>query len=306
MLDNDVQGGGLERALIDRFLRDTQRGTNEQFATSFVLLARSLGIEARVATGFVAGGEDDATVSAAGDRVVLSSADADVWPEVQLGDGSWLAYDPVPAEEAADGAPPPPEPQVQTPAAPQPPIAPATGVGQRGDRRRPGHRRRVRRRPVDRAHLGRPRFGRARRDRPASARRGRGHRRREVPAAQKRLRVTDPAARIRGAWASATDALVDAGLNIRRSTDERGDRPLRHPGRSRRCGTAATARDAVERSHLRHATASRHPRRGRCLVPRFDRAVRRLDAHPMAAAALAPESALAAAGDAVSGHRLTA
>ncbi|NTU51383.1 MAG: transglutaminase domain-containing protein, partial [Candidatus Aminicenantes bacterium] len=43
-----VQGGGLERALIDRFLRDTQRGTSEQFATSFVLLARSLGIEARL------------------------------------------------------------------------------------------------------------------------------------------------------------------------------------------------------------------------------------------------------------------
>jgi hypothetical protein len=124
VLDNDVQGGGLERALIDRFLRDTQRGTNEQFATSFVLLARSLGIEARVATGFVADGDDDTTASVSEDRVVLSSADADVWPEVQLGDGSWLAYDPVPAEEAADGAPPPPEPQVQTAAAPQPPIAP--------------------------------------------------------------------------------------------------------------------------------------------------------------------------------------
>ncbi len=55
VLDNDVQGGGLEMALIDRFLRDTQRGTNEQFATSFVLLTRSLGIEARVATGFCRG-----------------------------------------------------------------------------------------------------------------------------------------------------------------------------------------------------------------------------------------------------------
>ncbi len=123
VLDSDVQGGGLEQALIDRFLRDTQRGTAEQFATSFVLLARSLGIEARVATGFVAG-DDGATVTPPGQPLVLTSADAEVWPEVQLNDGSWIAYDPVPADEADDGAPPPPEPQVQTPAAPQPPIAP--------------------------------------------------------------------------------------------------------------------------------------------------------------------------------------
>ena len=47
VLDSNVQGGGLEQALIDRFLRDTQRGTSEQFAAAFVLLARSLGIEAR-------------------------------------------------------------------------------------------------------------------------------------------------------------------------------------------------------------------------------------------------------------------
>jgi len=124
VLDSDVQGGGLEQALIDRFLRDTQRGTSEQFATSFVLLARSLGIEARVATGFVADDDTGTTVGAPGEPLVLTSSAAEVWPEVQLVDGSWISYDPVPTEEAADGAPPPPEPQVQTPAAPQPPIAP--------------------------------------------------------------------------------------------------------------------------------------------------------------------------------------
>ncbi len=121
VLDSEVQGGGLEQALIDRFLRDTQRGTAEQFATSFVLLARSLGIEARVATGFVAEAGADA---APGGALTLASSGAEVWPEIELADGTWLAYDPVPPEEATDGAPPPPEPQVQSPAAPQPPIAP--------------------------------------------------------------------------------------------------------------------------------------------------------------------------------------
>ena len=68
VLDSNVQGGGLQQALIDRFLRDTQRGTPEQFATAFVLLVRSLGIEARVATGFVADGDpdDSATVRRSG------------------------------------------------------------------------------------------------------------------------------------------------------------------------------------------------------------------------------------------------
>jgi hypothetical protein len=218
VLDNDVQGGGLERALIDRFLRDTQRGTNEQFATSFVLLARSLGIEARVATGFVADGDDDTTASVSEDRVVLSSADADVWPEVQLGDGSWLAYDPVPAEEAADGAPPPPEPQVQTAAAPQPPIAPppesaneATSDDPVTDDTADGALSTaftwVVRGAVALAVILLPLLA------VAGVIVGAKYRRRRV-----RLRAADPATRIRGAWASATDALVDAGLDIRRST----------------------------------------------------------------------------------------
>jgi hypothetical protein len=37
---------------------------------------------------------------------------------------------------------------------------------------------------------------------------------------RRRLRAPDPADRIRGAWASATDALVDAGLAIERSNTD--------------------------------------------------------------------------------------
>ncbi len=120
VLDNDVQGGGLQQALIDRFVRDTRRGTTEQFVTAFVLLARSLGIEARVATGFVAdrANADPTTIGAPGASVTLRSDDADTWPEVQLTDGRWLAFDPVPDNEATDGEPPPPVPDAQTPAAP--------------------------------------------------------------------------------------------------------------------------------------------------------------------------------------------
>lgn len=122
LLDPAASGGGLQRALIVRFIRDTRRGNSEQFATSFVLLARSLGVDARVATGFEVDPERIERVEN-GSTIVLSSADAAVWPEVNV-DDQWLAFDPLPDEEVSEATEEPPEEQVQTPAAPQPPIAP--------------------------------------------------------------------------------------------------------------------------------------------------------------------------------------
>lgn len=213
VLDSNVQGGGLERALIDRFLRDTQRGTAEQFATSFVLLARSLGIEARVATGFVAD-TAGAAASSTGAPLTLTSSDAAVWPEVQLADGTWVAYDPVPDDEAADGAPPPPDPQVQTPAAPQPPIAPppesdndtTTADDESATTSEDALSTAlvwVLRGSIAVAVAVLP-FVLA-----AAVIVGVKYRRR-----RRRISAADAADRIRGAWASATDALVDAGLHI--------------------------------------------------------------------------------------------
>jgi hypothetical protein len=122
VLRSDASGGGLQRALIERFLRDTQRGNAEQFATAYVLLVRSLGVDARVATGFAVEpdrlGTDGEVLT-----LTLRSDDAVIWPEIRIGD-QWVAFDPVPEEEDSDAVPPPQEPQVQTPAAPQPPIAP--------------------------------------------------------------------------------------------------------------------------------------------------------------------------------------
>jgi Transglutaminase-like superfamily/TgpA N-terminal domain len=121
-LQSDAIGGGLQRALIDRFVRDTQRGNAEQFSTAFVLLARSLGVDARVATGFQA---DPTQISVENGvtTISMSSADAAIWPEIRIGEG-WVVFDPVPAEEASDANPPPPEPQAQAPSAAQPPIVP--------------------------------------------------------------------------------------------------------------------------------------------------------------------------------------
>ncbi len=221
VLDSNVQGGGLQQALIDRFLRDTQRGTREQFATAFVLLARSLGIEARVATGFVADIDSDGSdTAAAGEVLTLTSADAEVWPEVELADGQWLAFDPVPAEESTLEAPPPPEPQVQTPAAPQPPIAPPpepdneTLAPDEADTTESTSALSTAITWVIRGTVGiglllLP-FAAA-----AAVITTIKYRRRH-----RRLHATVPSERIRGAWASATDALVDAGLDISQSATD--------------------------------------------------------------------------------------
>ena len=207
ILSPNEPGGGLQRTLIERFVRDTQRGTAEQFATSFVLLARSLGVDARVATGFVAA---DPAVDG---TLTLRSSDAAVWPEVRVVDRGWIAFDPVPEEETSDTAPPPEEPAVQTPAAAQPPIAPppdpAADTQDDGDQddgtddgplsawslwlRRAGAVLAILLVPVAVVCLV---ILMAKRER-------------------RRRRLSGTAsARVRGAWAVATDRLVDAGLVI--------------------------------------------------------------------------------------------
>jgi len=63
-----------------------QRGTSEQFAASFAVLARLLGLPSRVVVGF--------TVKAGGGPV--RAADALAWPEVLFTDLGWVAFHPLP------------------------------------------------------------------------------------------------------------------------------------------------------------------------------------------------------------------
>lgn len=215
VLDSEAPAGGLQQVLIDRFLRDTRRGNREQFATGFVLLARSLGVQARVATGF------EVEPSPSAEALLITSANASIWPEVQLVDGTWVAFDPVPAEETTDSVPEPPEPQVQAPAAPQPPVAPPPEV----DSDAPDADQDVTDAASDGwsdAELWAIRVGVGAGVVVLPLLLGIGlillakrHRRR------RRLRAAVPADRIRGAWASATDELVDAGLQIAPSSTDR-------------------------------------------------------------------------------------
>ncbi len=73
------------------FLFTGRRGHCEYFASSMVLLLRSLGIPARLQTGY-AGGEVDPD-----GEIVVRDSNAHAWVVARV-DGSWRVFDPTPAE----------------------------------------------------------------------------------------------------------------------------------------------------------------------------------------------------------------
>lgn len=72
---------------LTRFLLGEKRGTTEQFAAAYVVLARVIGLPARIAVGFRAAG--------AGDDVVVRSGDVLAWPEVAVEGIGWVPLDPA-------------------------------------------------------------------------------------------------------------------------------------------------------------------------------------------------------------------
>lgn len=207
LLDSNAPGSGQQLKLIQHFVDDTKRGTAEQFATAFVLMARSLGVDARIATGFVVPPDE---LSAPLD---LRSTSAAVWPEVKLVDQGWLPFDPVPAEETSDAESPPPPPAAQSPAAVQPPIPPPTERAGEEPTATPAEQPGTGEWDAVRTWLARGSIVAGLAVLPILVGVGsivvvKWARRR------RRLRADDPARRITGAWANTTDSLVDAGLTI--------------------------------------------------------------------------------------------
>ena len=78
---------------VDWFLAETGKGTCGQFSSAFVLMARSVGIPARVVSGW-------AIDQTQGTQTVLSSQ-AHQWAEVGFSDLGWVTFEPT----AAGGAP---------------------------------------------------------------------------------------------------------------------------------------------------------------------------------------------------------
>jgi transglutaminase-like putative cysteine protease len=79
---------------LGHFLTVSHRGTSEQFATAFAVMARSLGLPCRVVVGFRQGEQ----VSAQMWRV--RGGDALVWPEVAFDKLGWVPFYPTPSATA--------------------------------------------------------------------------------------------------------------------------------------------------------------------------------------------------------------
>ena len=76
---------------VDWFLFDARIGYCEQFATAETLMLRSLGIPARVATGYSTGQYDPVL-----DQAVVRAQDAHAWVEVYFKGHGWVPVDPSP------------------------------------------------------------------------------------------------------------------------------------------------------------------------------------------------------------------
>ncbi|GAB4193603.1 MAG: hypothetical protein Kow00105_07770 [Phycisphaeraceae bacterium] len=83
-----------DEPIID-FLFNTRTGHCELFASALAAMTRSIGMQTRVVTGFMAG-----EYNQIGGYFVVRQSDAHAWVEVNLGpDRGWRSFDPTPAAE---------------------------------------------------------------------------------------------------------------------------------------------------------------------------------------------------------------
>jgi hypothetical protein len=83
---------GEDRDLVDAFLFDIRRGYCDYFASAFVVMARSVGLPARLAVGYASGRE------VAPGQWVVTEADAHSWPEVYFEEIGWIPFEPTPSQ----------------------------------------------------------------------------------------------------------------------------------------------------------------------------------------------------------------
>ncbi|HMN96613.1 MAG TPA: DUF3488 and transglutaminase-like domain-containing protein [Phycisphaerales bacterium] len=79
---------------IVAFLTEYRAGHCELFASAMAALCRSVGVEARLITGFIAIEHDEAAK-----HYVVRESNAHAWVEVRSGPYTWATFDPTPAED---------------------------------------------------------------------------------------------------------------------------------------------------------------------------------------------------------------
>ncbi|MGI6207377.1 MAG: DUF4129 domain-containing transglutaminase family protein [Anaerolineae bacterium] len=91
--NTEVQAPPPGRDAVDYFLFESQEGYCNYFASAMAVMARSLGIPARVVAGY-APGQYDATR----DLYVVNASGAHSWPQLYFPGYGWLDFEPTPAQ----------------------------------------------------------------------------------------------------------------------------------------------------------------------------------------------------------------
>lgn len=81
---------------IEHFLFTTKRGHCEYFAAAMVAMCRSIGIGARMVTGYLA-----ADFNAGTGTYTVRESNAHAWAEVEVGTGRWRVFDATPPDDIA-------------------------------------------------------------------------------------------------------------------------------------------------------------------------------------------------------------
>lgn len=91
-----------DRDIVDYFLFDMDAGYCDYFATTMTVLARAVGVPARLATGFATGTYDPEL-----GFFIVRKLDAHAWVEVYFPGIGWVPFEPTPARTVFDRSPPP-------------------------------------------------------------------------------------------------------------------------------------------------------------------------------------------------------
>jgi len=86
----DLPSPPQEGDLVDYFLFDLKKGYCDYYATSMVVMARAVGIPARLVVGYV-----DGTYDPEGRRFLVTEADAHSWPELYFSGVGWVPFEPT-------------------------------------------------------------------------------------------------------------------------------------------------------------------------------------------------------------------
>ena len=109
----DIDAPPPDVDLVDYFLFDSQIGYCDYYATSMTVLARSVGLPARMAAGYYV-----SPSSTPGERQ-MRELDGHSWSEVYLGEYGWVEFEPTASFEGDDSAEFTPLPDTETPPIPE-------------------------------------------------------------------------------------------------------------------------------------------------------------------------------------------